>query len=351
MWSTIVSSIEGDREGALSKNGLPPFGGDLSEMVLRAEGIHSGLRLDVFLSRCLTDRSRSRIQRWIQEGRVTIAGAGAKPSRVMEVGDEVLVRLPTEPREPALLPCPMPLDILFEDDHILVINKAPGLVVHPGAGHRDGTLVHGLLAYTSRLASQGAPLRPGIVHRLDRNTSGAMVIARSDAAYLDLIRQFKDHRVGKEYLAIVYGVFKDRRGEIRTGIDRHATDRKKMAVVGSRGREAVSRWEVEEDFGEVSFVRVCIQTGRTHQIRVHFNHLGHPVVGDSTYGGGNRRAQSIHSTGLKILLNPVDRQMLHAWKLSFDHPVTSNPLAFTADPPPDFSDLLRALRSLKRGDA
>jgi len=332
----------------LSRNGLPPFGGDLSEVVLKAEGIHSGLRLDVFLSRCLTDRSRSQVQRWIQEGRVTVAGKAVKASRVVEVGDEVLVRLPTETREDALLPCPMPLDILFEDDHILVINKAPGVVVHPGAGRREGTLVHGLLAYTSRLASQGAPLRPGIVHRLDRNTSGAMVIARSDVAYLDLIRQFKDHRVGKEYLAIVYGVFRDRRGEIRTGIDRHATDRKKMAVVGSRGREAVSRWEVEEDFGEVSFLRVWIQTGRTHQIRVHFSHLGHPLVGDSTYGGGKRRSQSIHSMELKRLLNPVDRQMLHACRLSFDHPVTSTPLAFAADPPPDFKDLLRALQSLKQ---
>lgn len=319
-------------------------------MVLKAEGSHSGLRLDVFLSRCVVDRSRSQIQRWIQDGRVTIAGEAVKPSRVMEVGEEVRVRLPTEPLEPALPPCPMPLDILFEDDHILVINKAPGLVVHPGAGHRDGTLVHGLLAYTSRLASQGAPLRPGIVHRLDQNTSGAMVIARSDAAYLDLIRQFKEHRVGKEYLAIVHGVFKELRGEIRTGIDRHATDRKKMAVVRSRGREAVSRWEVEEDFGEVSFVRVWIQTGRTHQIRVHFSHLGHPVVGDSTYGGGKRRAQSIHSVSLRRLLTPVDRQMLHAWRLSFDHPVTSTPLAFTAEPPLDFSDLLGALRSLQPRD-
>ena len=332
----------------MSERGLPVFGGDGPEMVLKAEAGHCGLRLDVFLSRCLAHRSRSQIQRWIRDGRVTMAGEAVKASRVMEVGDEVRLLPPADEHEVVLTPCPMPLDILFEDDHIIVINKAPGLVVHPGAGHREGTLVHGLLAHTRRLASQGAPLRPGIVHRLDQHTSGVMVVARSDVAYLDLIRQFKDRRVGKEYLAIVYGVFKDRRGRIRTGIDRHATDRKKMAVVQSRGREAISQWEVEEDFGEASFVRVLIQTGRTHQIRVHFSHLGHPVVGDSTYGGGKRRAQSIHSAELRSVLIPIDRQMLHAWKLSFSHPVTSLPLNFTAEPPLDFSSLLGSLRSFKQ---
>ena len=276
----------------MSERGLPVFGGDGPEMVLKAEAGHCGLRLDVFLSRCLAHRSRSQIQRWIRDGRVTMAGEAVKASRVMEVGDEVRLLPPA-------------------DEHEVV-------------------------------------LTPGIVHRLDQHTSGVMVVARSDVAYLDLIRQFKDRRVGKEYLAIVYGVFKDRRGRIRTGIDRHATDRKKMAVVQSRGREAISQWEVEEDFGEASFVRVLIQTGRTHQIRVHFSHLGHPVVGDSTYGGGKRRAQSIHSAELRSVLIPIDRQMLHAWKLSFSHPVTSLPLNFTAEPPLDFSSLLGSLRSFKQ---
>jgi 23S rRNA pseudouridine1911/1915/1917 synthase len=239
----------------------------------------------------------------------------------------------------------MPLEILFEDDHLIVLNKRPGLVVHPGAGHRDGTLVHGLLAHTSRLATQGSPLRPGIVHRLDQFTSGAMVVAKSDVAYLGLIRQFKDHQVGKEYLAIVYGLFKERRGEIRTGIDRHAIDRRKMAVVHSRGREAISQWEVEEEFGEASLIRIRIRTGRTHQIRVHLSHMQHPVVGDSTYGGGKRRAGSVRSAGLRQLLAAVERQMLHARRLSFSHPVTGGPLSLAAEPPADFLDLLRALRS------
>lgn len=307
------------------------------------------MRLDVFLSRRLTDRSRSQIKRWIQDGRVKIEGQSLKASYEIRGGDEVLVWFPSDVGIDQLLPCPMPLDILFEDEHLIVVNKAPGVVVHPGAGHRDNTLVHGLLAHTRRLATQGAPLRPGIVHRLDQNTSGAMVVARSDAAYLDLIGQFKDHKVRKEYLAIVYGRFKEQRGEIRTSIDRHPTDRKKMAVVHAKGREAISLWEVEAEFGEVSLVRVLIQTGRTHQIRVHFSYLQHPVVGDSTYGGGPRRAQSVRSIDLQRLLVPVARQMLHAWRLDFYHPVTGASLSFTAEPPSDFVDLLRGLRQMGQG--
>jgi 23S rRNA pseudouridine1911/1915/1917 synthase len=320
--------------------------GESPDVVFRVAPEEVGMRLDVFLSRRLADRSRSRIKRWIQEGLVKIAGQHLKVSHEIDVGDEVRVWFPSEMGLRQLLPCPMPLNILFEDEHLIVVSKAPGVVVHPGAGHHDNTLVHGLLAHAGRLASQGAPLRPGIVHRLDQNTSGAMVVAKSDVAYLDLIGQFKDHKVKKVYLAIVYGRFKDREGEIRTSIDRHATDRKKMAVVTSRGREAVSLWEVESEFGEVSLVRVCIQTGRTHQIRVHFSHIQHPVVGDSTYGGALRRAHSVRSRELQSILVPVARQMLHAWKLSFFHPVTRDLLSFEAEPPADFSELLQRLRNL-----
>jgi 23S rRNA pseudouridine1911/1915/1917 synthase len=327
---------------------LPGSGGDMPDLILKADRDEGGVRLDVFLSRRLPDRSRSQLKKWIQDGRVTVEGHLVKASCLLDGGNEVRVRFPPDDPEQGLLPCPMALEILFEDDHLIVLNKMAGLVVHPGAGHRDGTLVHGLLAHTSRLATQGSPLRPGIVHRLDQNTSGVMVVAKSDVAYLGLVRQFKDHQVGKEYLAIVYGLFKEQKGEIRTGIDRHAVDRKKMAVVHSRGREAISQWEVEEEFREVSLVRIRIRTGRTHQIRVHFSHVQHPVVGDSTYGGGKRRAESVRSSALRQLLMPVKRQMLHAWRLSFAHPITGEPLSLKAEPPSDFMDLLGKLRCLGR---
>jgi 23S rRNA pseudouridine1911/1915/1917 synthase len=320
--------------------------GDEPNIVLNVEPPEAGCRLDVFVSRRLADRSRSQIKKWILEGRVQIAGQTLKVGYELCPGERVSVWFPSETEGEALDPCPMPLDILFEDEHLIVVNKAHGVVVHPGAGHRDSTLVHGLLACTNRLASQGAPLRPGIVHRLDRDTSGAMVVAKSDMAYLDLIRQFKEHKVTKEYLAIVYGRFRERQGEIRTEIDRHATDRKKMAVVYSGGREAVSHWEVESEFGEVTLVGVRIQTGRTHQIRVHFSHIGHPVVGDSTYGGGVRRAQSVRCPELRKMLVPVARQMLHARLLAFSHLESGQTLTCKAPLPDDFLRLLQGLREL-----
>jgi 23S rRNA pseudouridine1911/1915/1917 synthase len=247
-----------------------------------------------------------------------------------------------------LAPQFMNLAILYEDADILVVNKPPGLVVHPGAGHREGTLVHGLLAQCSRLATQGAPLRPGIVHRLDQGTSGAMVVAKSDAAYLDLIEQFRAHRVRKEYLALVYGSIRETRGEIRTNMDRHAGDRKKMAVVKGKGREAISKWSVEKDWGEISLVRVTIETGRTHQIRVHMSYLHHPVVGDSTYGGGRHRAQAVQSRALQELLFQVKRPMLHARDLGFLHPSTKTALELRAPLPDDFSRLLESISCLVR---
>lgn len=316
--------------------------------VLGVDPPEAGCRLDVFVSRRLAERSRSQIKKWILEGRVRVDGQILKAGYELCPGEVVSVWLPKESGRETLDPCPMPLDILFEDEHLLVVNKACGVVVHPGAGHRDATLVHGLLAHTDRLASQGAPLRPGIVHRLDRNTSGAMVVAKSDGAYLSLVRQFKEHRVTKEYLAMVFGRLRERQGEIRTEIHRHPADRKKMAVVYSGGREAVSHWEVESEYGEVTLVRVRIQTGRTHQIRVHFSHIGHPVVGDSTYGGGTRRAQSVRCPDLRKKLLPVARQMLHARLLAFSHPETGQALTFTAPPPEDFLELLQGLRDLTR---
>jgi 23S rRNA pseudouridine1911/1915/1917 synthase len=223
-------------------------------------------------------------------------------------------------------------------------------VVHPGAGHFEGTLVHGLLAHSPRLAVQGSPLRPGIVHRLDKDTSGALVIARSERAYLDLIEQFKVRDVHKEYLALAYGSPAARRGEIRTLLGRHPTDRKKIAVVKAGGREAVSLWSVEKDWGEVSLLKVTIKTGRTHQIRVHLSHIGHPVVGDEVYGGGRRRAKTVKSGPVRDLLLEAHRQMLHAAHLEFRHPVSGERVSATAPLPDDFMHLVRGLDFDKSGD-
>lgn len=301
-------------------------------------------RLDVFLSARSPDCSRSQVQKLIREGRVVVNGSPVKASYEIRSGDCIAVWLPEAVGEDSLQPRPMPLEILFEDDDVLVLNKAPGVIVHPGAGHEEGTLVHGLLAHCARLASRGTPRRPGIVHRLDRGTSGALMVAKSERAYLELIRQFKHHEVGKEYLALVYGTMPGASGEIRTGMGRHPVDRKKMAVLEKGGREAVSQWKVAGAWGEVSLLRVVIKTGRTHQIRVHLSHMQHPLVGDETYGGGKRRARAVKSDVLRELLMEVDRQMLHAVGLAFRHPVSGADLSFTAPLPPDFAGLLERIR-------
>lgn len=315
-----------------------------SELVV-SEGA-GGERVDSFLANVLSDCSRNRIKTLILQRRVLVNRQPVKPGYETRVGDVITVWLSAEQTSSELVPEVMDLGILHEDADILVINKPPGLVVHPGAGHREGTLVHGLLAHCSHLASQGAPLRPGIVHRLDQGTSGAMVVAKTDIAYSRLVEQFKAHRVVKEYLALVYGSLPDASGEIRASMDRHPGDRKKMAVVKGRGRESVSRWSLEKDWGEVSLVRVIIETGRTHQIRVHMSHLQHPIVGDSTYGGGAGRARALRSKPLQQAILQVERPMLHSMNLGFLHPVNQMPLHFQAPLPEDFSRLLDTISCL-----
>jgi 23S rRNA pseudouridine1911/1915/1917 synthase len=303
-------------------------------------------RLDSYLSGRFDDRSRSHLTKLIRDHLVTVNGRAVKPGYEVRPDDRISVCLPPPEVSTDLAPQSMPLDILYEDDDILVVNKAPGVVVHPGAGHEELTLVHGLLAHCSRLAMQGGPQRPGIVHRLDQDTSGALVVAKTGKAYLDLIVQFKDHKVKKEYLALAYGRFRERDGEIRTLMDRHPVDRKKMAVASRKGREAVSKWRVEKEWGDISLLRVIIETGRTHQIRVHLSHMRHPVVGDATYGGGKHRARALKSKALQDLILSVQRQMLHAWHLELEHPCTRARLSFTAPLPSDFQQLVENLDRL-----
>ncbi len=288
-----------------------------------------GQRLDVFLAVAVPEVSRSQWKGLIQGDLVQVNGARCKPNRTLKAGDEVCWSIPAgAPAEPQ--PENIPLDILFEDDAVLVLNKAPGRVVHPAVGNESGTLVNGLLFQ--------APIfqeleRAGIVHRLDKGTSGVMVVAKSDAAMAELQRQFKARETEKEYLALVWG-HPPPSGRIETLIGRHPKRRQKQAVLGEGGRKAISNFRVLERFNEVSLVQVAIETGRTHQIRVHMTHLGHPVVGDTVYGRARKN---------RLPVVP-ERQMLHAARLMFTHPTTGKRLSFEA---PLFDDMCHLLELLR----
>lgn len=321
-----------------------PHGNKVTE-IFHIQAPDKGRRLDVFLSAQDPERSRSQYKKWIETGCVLVNGQKVKPAYVLQEGDEVCVHGADEAVSKEIVPEPMPLEVLFEDEDMIVVNKPAGLVVHPGAGHATGTLVHGLLAHCSRLASQGAPQRPGIVHRLDQETSGVVVVAKSDAAYLHLIDQFKGHAVRKTYLAFVYGTLPQSSGEMRTLIGRHPANRKKMAVVERLGKEAVTFWQVRQSWQDaISLLEVRILTGRTHQIRVHCQAMGHPVVGDGTYGGGLRRAHRIPNPAVQAaVVAHAHRTMLHAWRLALVHPRYGTPMAFEAPVPHDFHGLWKAL--------
>ncbi|MFP3869394.1 MAG: RluA family pseudouridine synthase, partial [Syntrophobacteria bacterium] len=289
----------------------------MSEHYFTVSPEDAGIRLDVFLSRTLLGLSRNQVQRLINQEYIRVDGTCQKARYLVRPGEEITVSVPGAP--PAeLTPEPLSLDILFEDDFLIAVNKPAGLVVHPAAGHRHGTLVHGLLHHCGRLAELGGSSRPGIVHRLDKNTSGVLVAAKNNLAYRHLTVQFKEHRIYKEYSAVVYGRLADHAGDIQAPIDRHHRNRKKMWV-SAAGREAFTSWCVESTFTEVSLLKVVTRTGRTHQIRVHLAHMQHPVVGDSTYGG-KKRARSVQNQLVRARLIRIKRQMLHARRLVLEHP-------------------------------
>jgi len=283
----------------------------------------AGDRLDRFLAGMLPHLSRSRLQTLIKQGHVTLAGKPAKPSDTVRNG--ALVAITEPPAEPTLLePEDIPLDVLYEDPDLLVLNKPPGLVIHPAAGHARHTLVHALLAHCGTLSAIGGQQRPGIVHRLDKDTSGCLVVAKNDFAHAHLSRQFAGRTVTKIYLALVSGYFAGpRSGAIENSIGRHPVHRKKMAVLDRGGRTASTGWRVLQELSGIgTLVQCTLHTGRTHQIRVHLKHLGHPLLGDALYAG--RQA------------GKYERQMLHAWQLGFTHPRTGKPLHFYSPLPEDF---------------
>jgi 23S rRNA pseudouridine1911/1915/1917 synthase len=285
------------------------------------------------------------VQQLIDAGQVRVNDALARASRRVKSGDRVVVIRPR--REPSvLIPEPIPLDVVYEDEAISVVNKAAGMVVHPAVGHRSGTLVHALLhRYTSLPQANGAE-RAGIVHRLDKGTSGLLLIARTEEAHRHLARQIEERAVKRIYRAIVWGHPRGLEGRIEAPLARSRSDRKKIAVVARGGRFAATHWSVVRLFPDLAELQLRLETGRTHQIRVHLAHLGHPVFGDAEYGGRRgpllrlpprRRAQ------IALVLAELDHQALHAETLAFHHPVTGLPMEFTAPVPPDFAAALRAL--------
>ena len=293
----------------------------------------AGERLDAFLARAVEGLTRSSAQRLLEEGCVTVDGKPAKKNHKLNMGQEVSVTVP-EPKEVDIVPTEMPLDIVYEDEDVLVINKPKGLVVHPAAGHQDDTLVNGLLhAMGDQLSGINGELRPGIVHRIDKDTSGLLAVAKNDLAHTVLASQLKDHTMARTYECIVCGSMKEDSGTVDAPIGRHPTDRKKMCVAARGGRDAVTHWEVIKRYRGYTHVRCRLETGRTHQIRVHMAYLGRPILGDMVYG--HKKPELGQSS-----------QVLHAGVLCFKHPRDERPVMVMADLPEYFKEVLAKLEKM-----
>jgi 23S rRNA pseudouridine1911/1915/1917 synthase len=310
-------------------------------MQTRVRPDQAGLRLDRAAAELFGGLSRARLQKWIRDGQLTVDGRAQKPT--FRVGGGEVLALDAEPEyQDEVLPERIPLDILYADDELIVLDKPAGLVVHPAAGNPDGTLQNALLHYDPAL---GALPRSGIVHRLDKDTSGVMVVARSLRAHAALVEQLQSRDMSRVYRAVALGEIVAG-GTIDAPIGRHPTDRKRMAVVAS-GRPAVSHYRVLERFSGVSYLEVALESGRTHQIRVHLAHIGHPLVGDPVYGRGRRRRRGMTDALAELLLG-FRRQALHARRLTLRHPASGEVRSFEAPLPADMESLLAGLRELAR---
>ena len=322
---------------------------------LRPQGVHvllvcpgplaradAGQRYDKIVSFYLSDCSRSFAAALIQDGHITIENKKKKPGYRVKPGEKIQCRIP-EYEPPSLQPEAIPLNILFEDKHIIVVDKPAGLVVHPAPGNDTGTLVNALLHHCPELGGINAELRPGIVHRLDKDTTGAMVVAKSRFVLENLSQQFKKRQVQKTYLALVHGVLDRESGTVSLPIGRHPVDRKKMSTVGSRGREAETTWRVKARYADATLLELDLKTGRTHQIRVHCASMHHPIIGDAVYTYGKHAKKKQINKPLEALLTSAKRQMLHAMHLSFTHPVEKRSMSFTAPIPDDMQILMDGL--------
>ena len=293
----------------------------------------AGERLDAFLARSVEGLTRSSAQKLLEGGHVLRCGKPGKKNDKLNIEDKIELTLP-EPKETDIVPTEIPLDIVYEDEDVLVINKPKGLVVHPAAGHQDDTLVNGLLfAMGDKLSGINGELRPGIVHRIDKDTSGLLAVAKNDYAHVMLASQLKDHTMARTYECIVCGNLKEDSGTVDAPIGRHPSDRKKMCVTERNSRNAVTHWEVIDRYRGYTHVRCKLETGRTHQIRVHMAHIGHPILGDTVYG---RKKPELGQ----------DSQVLHAGVLCFQHPRDQRPVMVFAPLPDYFTQVLEKLKKL-----
>jgi 23S rRNA pseudouridine1911/1915/1917 synthase len=301
------------------------------------DSFNEGKRLDLIVSEKL-NISRAKAQELIERGDVKVNNSLKQKSYKLKADDFVEIfedSLKINGETEKLIPQNIPIEVLYRDDYLVLVSKPAGMVVYPCIGHKEGTLLNALAYHFKKLATVGAPLRPGVVHRLDKDTSGVIVIAIDDKAYYGLVEMFKKRQVKKEYLAIVYGELKGS-GTITLPIGRAENNRKKMSTKAKRAKEAITEWQVLENFKNYTFVKVKIITGRTHQIRVHFSAIGHPLLGDRTYG----RKTHIEKENKKI---SVPRQMLHAWRIEFKHPVTGEDMKFESALPQDMRNIMELL--------
>ena len=304
-------------------------------------------RLDAVVAAHLPDCSRSLAASLIGDQQILVDNLPKKPGYRVKSGEQITARIP-DPEPVEYKPEPIPLDILYQDSDLVVLNKQAGIVVHPAPGHSSGTLVNALLYHCPDLEGIGGEIRPGIVHRLDKDTSGAMVAAKNASALEALAKQFKDRSVHKKYLALVYGELAKNTGVIDLPIGRHPVHRKQMSTTTRKGRHAVTSWKVLERFQDITLIELILQTGRTHQIRVHCATIDHPIIGDPTYGPRKQLKNFNNMTerlpaAITDQLKTVHRQMLHAWQLEFHHPRTNERMSFKAPMPADMADLLAKL--------
>jgi len=304
--------------------------------------VDSGKRLDVFIAEQENSISRSQARYAVAQGRVRVDKKSRKASYRLCAGETVAMEIP-EPVPLAAQPENIPVDVLYEDPWVIVVNKPAGMVVHPACGNYSGTLVNALLYQCTTLSGIGGVIRPGIVHRLDKGTTGVLVVAKNDTAHQGLSEQFKQHSVVRRYSALVFGAMHDPSGTISSPIGRHHADRKKMSTQTRKGRNAVTHWKVLESFDTVTLLEATLETGRTHQVRVHLASIGHPVVGDEPYGG-LKRLKAISSKQLQDAFKAIKRPLLHAGCLQFTHPEKGALLSFEAPLPDDFVGVLGILR-------